>query len=139
MISLFLDIFIFHSYLDETLLFHIFKNKILSLVIHMNENGSRSDREEMNTFIFTHIFTMFTNLQYLNFVSSSIWYQIISFHYSPPPIFSSNLLELLVSLENFTDCLYLLDGRFNQLRTLHVNISIITSRLKIDNKVGYFI
>ncbi|CAF3754481.1 unnamed protein product [Rotaria sp. Silwood1] len=128
-----------HLFPNETLLFHIFKNQILSLVIHVNQNGYRSDKEEMNTFILTHIITMLINLKYLNFAPSSISYQELSFHYSPPPIFSSNLLELHVSLGNYTDCLYLLDGRFNQLHTLHVNIGTLSSHLEIDNGVDYFI
>ncbi|CAF1534636.1 unnamed protein product, partial [Rotaria sp. Silwood1] len=123
-----------YLFTNEILLFHIFKNEILSLIIHINQNDHRSDREEMNTFIFTHIFTMFNNLQYLDFVSSSYYYQQLSFNYSPPRIFSSNLLELYVTLKNFTNCLYLLDGRFNQLHTFHVNIDTITPHLKIDNK-----
>jgi len=58
---------------------------------------------------------------------------------SPPTVISSTFLELHVSLKNFSDCLYLLDGRFNQLCVLHVNISTITrSRLTINNKVDYF-
>ncbi|CAF2954961.1 unnamed protein product [Rotaria sp. Silwood2] len=120
---------------DETLLFHKFKSKILSLVIKMSRNGHISIEENANTFIFTHIFTMFTNLQYLNFASSCMSYQILSFDLSPPSVFSSNLLELHVNLDRFNDCLYLLDGRFNQLRKLYVNIyEIIPSRLVIDNK-----
>ncbi|CAF0927994.1 unnamed protein product [Rotaria sordida] len=43
--------------------------------------------------------------------------------------------KLHVYLKNFNDCLYLLDGRFNQLRILHVNIDcIIISNLTINNK-----
>ncbi|CAF4597058.1 unnamed protein product, partial [Rotaria sp. Silwood2] len=48
-------------------------------------------------------------------------------------------LELHVSLSSFTNCLYLLDEHFNQLRTFYINISTITSRLKVNNKVGYFV
>jgi hypothetical protein len=99
----------------------------------MNDNDNRNVTTDVHTFIFTHIFTMFTNLQCLNY------YHRVSFHYSPPTIFSSNLLELHVFLDNFTDCLYLLDGRFNELRTLHVNICTITLGLKIDNKVSCFL
>ncbi|CAF1435759.1 unnamed protein product [Rotaria sordida] len=120
---------------DETLLFHKFKSKILSLVIQTIQNGHLSIKENVNTFIFTHIFTMFTNLQYLNFASSFMSYRRLSFDLSPPSVFSSNLLELHVDLDQFADCLYLLDGRFNQLRKLYVNIdTIIPSRLVIDNK-----
>ncbi|CAF1211488.1 unnamed protein product [Rotaria sordida] len=43
--------------------------------------------------------------------------------------------EFHVSLGNFIDCLYILDGRFNQLRTFHVNISRISvCGRKLNNK-----
>ncbi|CAF5026319.1 unnamed protein product, partial [Rotaria sp. Silwood1] len=53
----------------------------------------------------------------------------------PSTISSSTLLELHVKLENFTDCLYLLDGRFDSLQKLSVNIyNILSSQIIIDNK-----
>jgi hypothetical protein len=93
----------------------------------------------VNAHLFIHIFTMFTNLRYLNFGPSSIWYQGLSFHIPPPAVISSTLLELHVCVKHFIDCLYLLDGRFSQLRILYVNITfIMTSSLIINNKVDYF-
>jgi hypothetical protein len=75
----------------------------------------------------------------LNIGPSSIWYQYLSFDISPPTVISSTLLELHVCLTKFSDCLYLLDGRFNQLHTFHVNVEFITSsRSIINNKVRYF-
>ncbi|CAF3393366.1 unnamed protein product [Rotaria sp. Silwood2] len=54
---------------------------------------------------------------------------------SPPIVISSNLLELHVHVVCFTDCLHLLDGRFNQLHTFHVDISFISSdTLTINNE-----
>jgi hypothetical protein len=79
---------------------------------------------------------MFPNLQHLNYCSSAIWYQHLSFHNPPPSVISTNLLELHVCLGHFSDCLYLLDGRFCQLHSFHVNIHRInSSRLTINNKV----
>ncbi|CAF0887525.1 unnamed protein product [Rotaria sordida] len=47
---------------------------------------------------------------------------------------SSNLLELHVGVNYFTDILYLCDGRFNQLHTLYVNVyQIQYPNLIIDN------
>ncbi|CAF0755522.1 unnamed protein product [Rotaria sordida] len=47
--------------------------------------------------------------------------------------------ELYVCLHSFSDCLYLLDDRFNQLHTLYVNISLIcSSDLTINNKEKLF-
>ncbi len=95
--------------------------------------------KDVNISVFTHIFTIFPKLQYLNFNPSLIYYQQISFKISPPTFISSNLLELYISLESFTDCLYILDGRFNQLRTFKVRIdTFYNSPPMIDNKVNSF-
>ncbi|CAF1431574.1 unnamed protein product [Rotaria sordida] len=85
-------------------------------------------------FVFTQIFIQYPNLQYLNFCPSSSLYVHLSFSNSSPIFVSSNLLELHVCLTNFTDCLYILDGRFNQLRTFYVNISLIKSGNKNVDK-----
>ncbi|CAF3888150.1 unnamed protein product [Rotaria sp. Silwood1] len=77
---------------------------------------------------------MFANLQYLDFDSSSIYSQHLSFDIPPPIFISSTLLELHVNVTFFDDCLYLLDRRFNQLRVLHVKITWIrSSGLTINN------
>ena len=82
--------------------------------------------------IFSYIFKTFTN-----FGSSSISCPRLSFYMTCPFIISSNLLELHVNLQYFTDCLYLCDGRFNQLHTLDVNIlRIQSSNLMINNTVN---
>ncbi|CAF1562711.1 unnamed protein product [Rotaria magnacalcarata] len=41
---------------------------------------------------------------------------------SPPICFSSSLLELHVCVDIFSDCLYLLDGRFSQLHTIDIHV-----------------
>ncbi|CAF2099029.1 unnamed protein product [Rotaria magnacalcarata] len=120
---------------DETSLICTLKNQILELVIDISTNKIQSLPVDDNTIIFTHIFTTFTNLQYLNFGPSLLYHQRLSFSTSPLTIISTNLLKLHVYLENFNDCLYLLDGRFNQLHTLSANISFISaSPLTINNK-----
>ncbi|CAF1458712.1 unnamed protein product [Rotaria sordida] len=68
---------------------------------------------------------MFPNLQYLNFGRSSIWDERLYFFLTRPTVISTNLLELHVSLRTFYDCLYLLDGHFNQLHTLYVDLDLI--------------
>ncbi|CAF4063234.1 unnamed protein product, partial [Rotaria sp. Silwood1] len=119
----------------ERLFISTYKKQISSLVIDIKESGEGNPTRDENIILFTHIFNTFTNLQTLNIGPSSIWYQYLSFDRSPPTVISSTLLELYVCLDNFSDCLYLLDGRFNQLHTFHVNIDFITSsRLIINNK-----
>ncbi|CAF3878103.1 unnamed protein product [Rotaria sp. Silwood1] len=120
---------------DESLFTRMFKNQVSSIVISINANGSLSSREDVYARIFIGIITTFSYLQFLNFCPSSAWYQELSFGISSPNVFSSTLLELHVCLSHFTDCLYLLDGRFNELRILHVVINFISSsNLTIDNQ-----
>ncbi|CAF1372803.1 unnamed protein product [Rotaria magnacalcarata] len=118
----------------------IVKNQISSLIIDISQDKKQILTTNMNKIIFTRIFTMFTNLQYLDFGPSSIWYQRISFDMPFPTITCLNLLELHICVNYFSDLLYLLDGRFNKLHTLHVNIyhikysrSTINSGEKLPN------
>ncbi|CAF1577007.1 unnamed protein product [Rotaria magnacalcarata] len=77
---------------------------------------------------------MFENLQYFIFERTSTFNQSLSFGFSSSTFMSSILVELHVNVVYFTDCLYLLDGRFNKIRTLHVNIDWIAhSTLIIDD------
>ncbi|CAF3899083.1 unnamed protein product [Rotaria sordida] len=50
-----------------------------------------------------------------------------------------NPIQLHVDVDTFTDCLYLLNGRFSQLHTLYVNIDFIcTSDLIVNNREKLF-
>src|SRR5262249_23202640 len=110
-----------------------------SLVIDISQNKRLISTTDINKIIFTHIFTMFTNLQCLSFGPSSNWYQRFSFVVPSPNVISSNLLELHICVDYFSDLLYLLDGRFNQLHVLHVNIDYIKyNRSTIHSSVDYF-
>ncbi|CAF3465394.1 unnamed protein product [Rotaria sp. Silwood1] len=119
--------------LNETSLMHKYKHQISSLMIKtINKQDISVD---IDTLIFTHIFNMFTNLQYLN-LNPFLCDQRTSFVYSPLTVFSSTLLELHVKVNFINDCLYLLDGCFNQLRTFCVDIvfSIPRSPIKINKE-----
>ncbi|CAF1330049.1 unnamed protein product [Rotaria sordida] len=102
----------------------VFEYQLSSLVIHTDE-GQRTTSlfEDINIFLYTQILTMFKNLQYLNFspFANPNNHQL-TFNLSSPNIFSSTLLHLHVIVDTFGDCLYLLDGRFNQLNTFDVTI-----------------
>ncbi|CAF2970525.1 unnamed protein product [Rotaria sp. Silwood2] len=108
---------------DRSFLIRIFKNQILSLVIHINKcQESSSSIKDINTFIYTQILIMFKNLRYLNFGPNASDYHQLTFGVSPPNVFSSILLDLCVVVDSYADCLYLLDGRFHQLKTFYVTI-----------------
>ncbi|CAF3844896.1 unnamed protein product [Rotaria sp. Silwood1] len=119
---------------DNTSVIHKFKNQISLLAIHITKGENLITRKNMIEHIFIQIFIIFDKLQYLDFGSHSINFQRFFFTILPPTLFSSTLLELRVSLKRFIDCLYLLDGRFNQLHTLKVNIAFIEQNSKINNK-----
>ncbi|CAF1272437.1 unnamed protein product [Rotaria sordida] len=79
----------------------------------------------------TYVLTMCTNLLCLKFHPYSDIYVDFSERLSFESIksasfFSSNLMELHINVDDFTDCLYLLDGRFQQLRTFYVDIRLFT-------------
>ncbi|CAM4753442.1 unnamed protein product [Rotaria magnacalcarata] len=121
--------------LDESSLTSIDKNQIVALVINRTAHGKVSATKDMNPRTLTHIFTTFSNLQYLNFCAFSIWNKRLSFVNPCPGINSSTLLELHISLALFSDCLYILDGCFNNLHTLHVEIQFICpSELRNNNQ-----
>ena len=87
-------------------------------------NNKKKTAENFLTTIFQRILTVFTNLNYLNchpffeLEKPRLWFGEIT-----PIFFSSTLLELHVNVATLNDCLYLLDGRVNQLRTFYVNIA----------------
>ncbi|CAF2822387.1 unnamed protein product [Rotaria sp. Silwood2] len=119
---------------DETLFTCTLKNRISSLVIGISGNEARRSTREVNALLFMHVCNTFTNIRYIDFSPSSIWYQrLIFFGISLPTVVSSTLLELHAYLDTFTDCLYLLDEQFNQLHTLDVNIDVILSSRFTNN------
>ncbi|CAF3157833.1 unnamed protein product [Rotaria sp. Silwood2] len=100
---------------EESPLIHIFQNQILSLVIDIVQRKDLSLAENGNVHIFTRILTVSSKLQCLNFGPSLFPYQRLLFRSLTPIVVSPTLLELRVSVQNFIDCLYLVDGRFDQL------------------------
>lgn len=108
----------------------------------IHECQELSFKEEVIMTLFTRIFTVLTNLTYLN-LNNFTRIDIDRPNVSIPTTFSSStLVELHINVARFGDCLYLLDGRFDRLRSFYVKISIISSHLMnpsstIDNKVGY--
>ncbi|CAF3298072.1 unnamed protein product [Rotaria socialis] len=111
---------------NESYFIRTFKNQLSSIVIDIDINEcpkSTSSIKDINIFIFTQIFKMFKNLQYFKFNPfDDSHYDRLTFRESRPNILSSTLLVLRVVVDFYEDCLYLLDGRFNQLNTIYVTI-----------------
>ena len=119
-------------HLDQNGLMDVLKNEITSLLINITGNKSRNKVNDLNKLILSQIFLKFDKLQYLNFgppPGCSPWaFSALSFEQSSPDFFSCTLLELHVVVDSCSDCLYLLDGRFNQLHTFYVIIRSYDSR-----------
>ena len=93
------------------------------------------------TNICNDIFTIFTHLITLVIRESSYRNRVRLFLYDdhpPHPSFRSSTLRILnIRLQTFDDCLCLLDGRFNQLHTLIVDLAHILYPDEILNQVSF--
>ncbi|CAF1157902.1 unnamed protein product [Rotaria magnacalcarata] len=116
---------------DETPLTHIFQDKISSLVIDVVECESSSMNGTSNSNIFAHILTLFSKLKYFDYRSSFCYQSLFEMSTT---ISSSILLELHIKLYKFTDCLYLLDGRFDSLEKVFLDICQISTPEIVNNK-----
>ncbi len=122
--------------LEETHLDRIFKNQITTLNIRTAENKTIIISSDIMNILCTSILTKFSNLICLKF--HSYFDSYIDTIREPPTFFSSNLMESHINVEDFTDCLYLLDGRFKQFHTFYVNVHLfVPPSSMIINQVDY--
>ncbi|CAF2141767.1 unnamed protein product [Rotaria magnacalcarata] len=121
---------------NETLLCGILKNQITTLIITIGREESYSEMLLSMLNICNDIFTVFTHLIHLKFYESSYKNRIRLFFDDPPlsTFRSATLLKLNIRLQCFDDCLYLLDGRFNQLQILYVDLIHIRPPHEIKNQ-----
>ncbi|CAF1180627.1 unnamed protein product [Adineta steineri] len=116
---------------DESPISHLFQQQIRHLTI-------TSEKEICTSRSFTdvciRILAMCRNLSYLNMNQWLITNQAyLSIRYRPPNVcFSPNLHTLSINVIDFDDCLRLLDGRLEQLRSFTVRIYSI-KRSMVDN------
>jgi hypothetical protein len=83
---------------------------------------------------------MMNNLIHLTFYDASHKGIRLKIDSPLPNISSSTLLTLNVKVCNFKDCLYILDGRFNNLQSLHIDLMTIYPLLEqVENQVSLII
>ena len=122
--------------LDKRLSSGLFKNQITRLVIGVDRN--QNDLKTMEN-ICNRIFTVFSNLTHLIFYESS-YNNIVRllFDFPSPKLSSSTLSVLNIKVQSFYMCLYLLDGRFNQLHTFYIQLAHIHCPDEgIENQVSF--
>ena len=127
-------------YLDKSPLIDIFQNQIVTL----NINGKEDlllDHWKTNrpANIFSNMLIMCHKLRHFKFYTSvPIGSGYISFGIQSPMFSSLTLVELHMTVHRFDECLFLLDGRLNQLRILFVTtFHILPLQRTIINKVNY--
>ncbi len=129
--------------LEESPLSRIFKNQITTLNITLAKSKIKGSTSNKMNVVCNLILTMFNSLRCLKFHPYSdvniCYNERLSFSFrEPSTFFSSSLMELHINVCNFTDCLYLLDGRFKQLHTFCVNVDQFRLPSEaIINKVDY--
>ncbi|CAF3060492.1 unnamed protein product [Rotaria sp. Silwood2] len=124
--------------LDTLGLYNINEESARSLFTVYNHN----DYEKMILSvenIFDKILTVFTRLITFVLYESSDK-NCVRLHFDDfqlPKIRSSTLMKFNIRVHTFDDCLYLLDGRFNQLHTLYVDADDIFCVDEIKNQVRF--
>ncbi|CAF4101490.1 unnamed protein product, partial [Rotaria sordida] len=109
---------------DETLSSNTFKNQITKLLITINKNDDYDEMLLSVVNIYDYIFSVFTHLIVVALYELS-YKDCVRLNFDDslhPNICSSTLLQLNIKVQCFNDCLYLLDGRFNQLHTFYVDL-----------------
>ncbi|CAF3960244.1 unnamed protein product [Rotaria sp. Silwood1] len=105
---------------DESPLTDMFKNQISSLFINLSDEDDLISTGAMTSAIFNEIFNGCTNLQCLKINPYLFFRDTVNDCMTHRTSICSTLLELHVRVSRTDDCLYILDGRFDQLRKLYV-------------------
>ncbi|CAF1530911.1 unnamed protein product [Rotaria sp. Silwood1] len=124
-----------HIFNDESSLVYTLNHQISHLTVTINVDDIAQHIRELFKNVFTTIFRIFMNLIHFNYS----WYSDLL--YSPKAFvdlasrtcYSSNIVHLNVRLNDFNDCLCLLNGHLSQLHTFIVEINMIRKTLMTIN------
>ncbi|CAF4045948.1 unnamed protein product, partial [Rotaria sordida] len=124
-----------YYFVNKLSLQSIFREQITVLTL-INDDKYKKQRSLKNysLYVYSFIFTLFENLKKLSITGGSFGssYPGLSLRDLPFTTFSSPILtHLYINVDNFDDCLYLLDGRLRQLTTLCVTVYTVKSSSEI--------
>ncbi|CAF4505026.1 unnamed protein product, partial [Rotaria sp. Silwood2] len=120
----------------NTTLRRLLNNQITDLIVEIKDERTAELSDENKSSAFPLILSLCKRLRDLTFCEqlSNQGLPISIFKLPSTSCMSSTLTKLKIDVNTFDDCLYLLDGRFEYLSTLIVDIvKISISRSKIDN------
>ncbi|CAF3344939.1 unnamed protein product [Rotaria sp. Silwood2] len=120
-----IDLCIF--FLENSSFIYTFKHQVSDLVITISDPIKNKSMENLLIDIYFKIFTLLTNLKYLDLdVDDSYPFERSLLRDLPSTTcFSSNIVHLRIKMHNFDDCLCLLDGRLSQLHTFIITLDYI--------------
>ncbi|CAF3233891.1 unnamed protein product [Rotaria sp. Silwood2] len=139
--------FVLRHFTDESPLINMFKYNIKHLILTIDKQGFTSlSCIDLGKNLLTRIFNIFLNLIDLDFNQNSIESRTLISIYglSSMTCYSSNLVNLSITVDTFDDCLCLLDGRLHQLYKLCIlikkieNSILTTENLKTLSNMKYF-
>ena len=122
---------------DDGTLHNLLTEQVTSLTIDVNDQTTPGPCPASLSTIFALILSLSKRLIKLNFGHFYHRSALFTFQFSSIDCNSSTLTTLKINVENFDDCLYLLDGRLSSLSTFTVYVDgpVLTSET-IDNKVS---
>ncbi|CAF3724798.1 unnamed protein product [Rotaria sp. Silwood1] len=124
---------LFNCLTNNTILRKLLKEQITCLKIDVKDKPTKPSPETFSV-ILAFILCVCKRLIKLNFCQSYHRSTFCTFELSLTNFKSSILTTLKINVKTFDDCLYLLDGRFNCLSTLIIDVKIIADTLgTIDN------
>ncbi|CAF1040738.1 unnamed protein product [Rotaria magnacalcarata] len=121
----FSDEALFNYLTNNTILRKLLNEQITCLTIDVKNKPTEPFSETLWV-TFTLILSLCKELNKLSFCQFDNRSTFCTFDLSSTNFKSSTLTELKINVETFDDCLSLLDGRFNCLSTLIINIEIIS-------------
>ena len=141
LIDLLLKYFVIFVCLDKILSANVFRTQITKLSLSCNRDENFFVMLSSVANIFQRIFPLFMKLQYL--ILDAQWYQncvrlnFDDYHLLHLNFRSSTLLYLDIKVQSYDDCLYILDGRFNQLHTLIIDVVNLFDSGDVTNRVCF--
>lgn len=113
------------SIVDDLILRNLLSKQITHLSIDITKTAEKCSIDAAK--IFSSILSLCKRLIVFNFCdifpTRKCW--AILFHLPTPSYMSSTLVKLKINVTSFFDCLYLLDGHFDSLSTLIINVADI--------------
>ena len=129
---------LFHVWysLEKSSLIQTFQHQITHLEVMFIDYIPEATINNLLIDNYVSIFALFTNLKHLELNVNDV-YSFIPTLFSPASslqCFSSSITHLRMKLNNFDDCLYLLDGRLSQLHTFIVDLDYIHEPAKLRSQ-----